>query len=117
VLSDTAVSDTSHTTQLPDQNYAHNVVVLDGGSLNMSVFTLSYATVGIYLEGDIELDLRSPEGLPSVISHCSVAVALGEGVPSGILEHLEESVSFLNNSVNLRTVTLPAPSVVEPLSP
>jgi hypothetical protein len=115
VLSDTTISYTSHTTQLPDQSYAHNVVVLDGGSLTMSSFTLSHAQqIGLYLQGDIAVDLLSPEGSPSVISHCSVAVGLGEGVPSGILEHVESSVSFKNNSRNLAAVNLPEPSILPP---
>lgn len=115
VLSNSRIASTSQVTQVrSDQNpFGHNVAVFDQGSLTMTLFTVSHAIVGFHLAGDIEIRLRGTDSVPSVISNCDAALALGEGLrPDFDLDELEQSVDFRNNTANVRATTLPTPGAV-----
>ncbi len=117
VFSDSDISYTLHTRQLPDTyDFAHAVAVLDRGSLDMSTFTVSHATVGIYIDGEIEVDLRSPEGMFGFVSNCYLGISLGDGLPPDFdLDLLEQSVLFQDNTVKVRGAALPLPPPTAPI--
>jgi hypothetical protein len=117
VLSNTRISSTFQLTQVPSsQNpYGHNVSVFDRGSLEMALFTVSHAQLGLHLAGEIQIDLRSTSSVRSVVSNCEVALALGEGLPPDFdVNELEQGIDFRNNSVIVRAVSLPLPSAITP---